>query len=236
MQVKLLSMLTADISLHRAENQTSPLSVQQIRTSQKWDALSQDEADLYLDAACEMQRTPHLFIQSPKGKATAGTVKECVARHKAMTGTTPIVFVDYLQYIKPDKQTITDKQAIDNAIEALKAISIEYDTPVVALSSLSRNAYQSPSISAAKGSGEIEYTASTVLMLTLPTGVTETEARSIDSKKSGIPGRFFPSTKRLQLTAVKNRSASNNCYMLLDFLEEYNYFTESEQPKGRTIR
>lgn len=236
MQVKLLSMLTADISLHRAGNQTSPLSVQQIRTSQKWDALSQDEADLYLDAACEMQRTPHLFIQSPKGKATAETVKECVARHKAMTGITPIVFVDYLQYIKPDKQTVTDKQAIDNAIEALKAISIEYDTPVVALSSLSRNAYQSPSISAAKGSGEIEYTASTVLMLTLPTGVTETEARSIDSKKSGIPGRFFPSTKRLQLTAVKNRSASNNCYMLLDFLEEYNYFTESEQPKGRIIR
>lgn len=232
MQVKLLSMLTADIALHRVNNQTTPLSVQQVRTSQKWNQLTQDEADLYISATREILRSHRLFIHTPKGKATADTIRECVAKHKKLTGAAPIVFVDYLQYIKPDKQTVTDKQAIDNAVEALKGIATQYDTPVVALSSLSRNAYQSPSISAAKGSGEIEYTASTVLLLTLPTGISETEARNIDSKQRGIPGRFLPNTKRLQLTAVKNRSASNNCFMLLDFLEEYNYFTEAEQPKG----
>lgn len=236
MQVKLLSMLSAGIALHHVGSQTSPLSIQKIRSTQSWNMLSQDEADLYLDAAQEMQKNPHLFIHSPKGKATVETVKECVAKHKAVTGEAPIVFVDYLQYIKPEKPTATDKQAIDSAVEALKAISIEYDTPVVALSSLSRNAYQSPSISAAKGSGEIEYTASTVLLLTLPSGISEGEAKSIDSKRSGIPGRFLPSTKRLQLTAVKNRSATNNCFMLLDFMEEYNYFSESEQPKNRSSR
>ena len=233
MQVKLLSMLTADIALHRVGNQTSPLSLQQIRNSQAWDRLSQDEADLYLDAVMELQRNNHLYIQSP-GKATVQTVKETVVKHKAATGEAPILFVDYLQYIKPDKATVTDKQAIDAAVEALKEISIEYDTPVVALSSLSRSAYQTPSIGAAKGSGEIEYTASTVLMLTLPFGVNEAEAKSIDGKRSSLPGRFLPSSKRLQLTAVKNRSASNNCFMLLDFLDEYNYFSESEQPKSRS--
>ena len=119
------------------------------------------------------------------------------------------------------------------AVAVLKEISIQYETPVLALSSLSRNAYQSPSIGAAKGSGEIEYTASTVLMLTLPTGTTEMEAQNIDNKRGGLPGRFMPSTKRLQLTAVKNRSASNNCYMLIDFLDEYNYFIQAEQPKSK---
>lgn len=228
MQVKLLSMLTADIALHKVNNQATPLSVQQIRNTESWGMLTQDEADLYLSAASEMQDNPNLFILSP-GKATADTVKKAVERHKAATGEAPIVFVDYLQYIKPDKPTVTDKQAIDGAVEVLKEIAIEHDTPVLALSSLSRNAYQAPSIGAAKGSGEIEYTASTVLMLTLPTGVTEGDAQSIDSKRSSLPGRFIPSTKRLQLTAVKNRSAANNCFMLLDFMDEYNYFIQAEQ-------
>ena len=228
MQVKLLSMLTADIALRRVNNETAPLSVQQIRNTGNWAMLTQDEADLYLSAAYEMQGNPNLFILSP-GKATADTVTKAVERHKAATGEAPIVFVDYLQYIKPDKPTVTDKQAIDGAVEVLKEISIKHDTPVVALSSLSRNAYQSPSIGAAKGSGEIEYTASTVLMLTLPAGVTEKDAQSIDTKRSSLPGRFIPSSKRLQLTAVKNRSAANNCFMLLDFLDEYNYFVQAEQ-------
>lgn len=228
MQVKLLSMLTADIALRRVNNEAAPLSVQQIRNTENWAMLTQDEADLYLSAAYEMQGNPHLFIQSP-GKATADTVTKAVERHKAATGEAPIVFVDYLQYIKTDKPTVTDKQAIDGAVEVLKEISIKHDTPVVALSSLSRNAYQSPSIGAAKGSGEIEYTASTVLMLTLPAGVTERDAQSIDTKRSSLPGRFIPSSKRLQLTAVKNRSAANNCFMLLDFLDEYNYFVQTEQ-------
>lgn len=232
MQVKLLSMLTADIALRRVNNEATPLSVQQIRNTECWNTLTQDEADLYLSAAYEMQGNPHLFIQSP-GKATAKTVIEAVERHKAATGEAPIVFVDYLQYIKPDKQTVTDKQAIDGAVEALKEISIKYDTPVVALSSLNRSSYQTPTIGGTKGSGEIEYTASTVLMLTLPAGVTEKDAQSIDTKRSSLPGRFIPSSKRLQLTAVKNRSAANNCFMLLDFLDEYNYFIEAEQPKAK---
>ena len=232
MQVKLLSMLTADIALRRVNNEATPLSVQQIRNADSWGTLTQDEADLYLSAAYEMQGNPHLFIQSP-GKATAKTVIEAVERHKAATGEAPVVFVDYLQYIKPDKQTVTDKQAIDGAVEVLKEISIKYDTPVVALSSLNRSSYQAPTMGGTKGSGEIEYTASTVLMLTLPTGVTEKDAQSIDTKRSSLPGRFLPSTKRLQLTAVKNRSAANNCFMLLDFLDEYNYFMEAEQPKAK---
>lgn len=232
MQVKLLSMLTADIALHTVHNEASPLSVQQVRNIGLWHTLTQEEADLYLSATNEIQRNPNLFIQSP-GKATADTIRKAVARHKEATGEAPIVFVDYLQYIKPDKATVTDKQAIDEAVAVLKEISIQYETPVLALSSLSRTAYQSPSIGAAKGSGEIEYTASTVLMLTLPTGTTEIEAQNIDAKREGLPGRLMPSTKRLQLTAVKNRSASNNCYMLIDFLDEYNYFIQAEQPKSK---
>ena len=232
MQVKLLSMLTADIALRRVNNEAAPLSVQQIRNTECWGTFTQEEADLYLSATYEMQGNPNLFILSP-GKATADTVTKAVERHKAATGEAPIVFVDYLQYIKSDKPTVTDKQAIDGAVEVLKEISIKHDTPVVALSSLSRNAYQSPSIGAAKGSGEIEYTASTVLMLTLPAGVTEKDAQSIDTKRSSLPGRFIPSSKRLQLTAVKNRSAANNCFMLLDFLDEYNYFVQAEQPTGK---
>ena len=229
MQVKLISMLTASLAKQRIGNTTPPLSANQIRNSQKWHELSQDAAELYVAAVKEMQSNPYLYFHCPKGKATPETIRNCVKRHKDLTGETPILFVDYLQYIKPDKATTTDKQAVDCAVEVLKEISIEYDTPVVALSSLSRSAYNTLSIGAAKGSGEIEYTASTVLLLTPPADGAEEKAKNIDSKKAVAPGRFIPSTKKLQLTAVKNRSASSNCYMPLNFWENCNFFTEVEQ-------
>ena len=133
--------------------------------------------------------------------------------------------MDYLQYIKPDKVTATDKQAVDCAVEVLKEISIEYDTPVVAVSSLSRSAYNTPNIGAAKGAGEIEYTASTVLLLTPPADSQEEKAKSIDGKKVSVPGRFVPSITKLQLTAVHNRPANSNYQMPLNFREEFNFFT-----------
>ena len=225
MQVKLISMLTAMIAKEKAGNSAPPLTISQIRNSNKWGELSQSAAHLYIEAVREMQSNHHLYICSPTDKATPETIKECVKRHRDLTGVAPILFVDYLQYIKPDKATATDKQAIDCAVEALKEISIQYDTPVVALSSLSRSAYNTPNIGAAKGSGEIEYTASTVLLLTPPTDSTEEKAKSIDSKKPANPNRFIPSVKKLQLTAVKNRSANTNCYMSLNFWEENNFFT-----------
>ena len=226
MQVKLISMLTAAIAKQRTGNTTPPLSVNQIRNCNKWDALSQDAAELYIAAVKEMQSNPHLYFCCPTERATPNTIRECVKRHKDLTGEAPVLFVDYLQYIKPDKATATDKQAVDCAVEVLKEISIEYDTPVVALSSLSRSAYNTPSIGAAKGSGEIEYTASTVLLLTPPADSQEEKAKSIDSKKPANPSRFIPAIKKLQLTAVKNRSANANCYMPLNFWEEFNFFSE----------
>lgn len=226
MQIKLISMLTAAIAKRRIGNNTPPLSVNQIRNSSRWSELSQDAAELYVAAVKEMQSNSHLYFHCPKERATPDTIRECVKRHKDLTGEAPILFVDYLQYIKPDKATATDKQAVDCAVEVLKEISIEYDTPVVALSSLSRSAYNTPNIGAAKGSGEIEYTASTVLLLTPPADKQEEQAKSIDGKKASAPGRFIPSTKKLQLTAVKNRSAHANYYMPLNFWEEFNFFTE----------
>lgn len=226
MQVKLISMLTAAIAKQRVGNTTPPLSVNQIRNSSKWVELSQDAAELYVAAIKEMQSNTHLYFHCPKERATPNTIRECVKRHKDLTGEAPVLFVDYLQYIKPDKATATDKQAVDCAVEVLKEISIEYDTSVVALSSLSRSAYNTPSIGAAKGSGEIEYTASTVLLLTPPADKQEEQTKSIDSKRATIPGRFIPNTKKLQLTAVKNRSAHANYYVILNFWEEFNFFTE----------
>ena len=226
MQVKLISMLTAMLAKQNTGSTTPQLTVSQIRNSGKWGSLSQGGANLYVEAVREMQSNPHLYICCPKGKATPESIKACIKHHKDMTGETPILFVDYLQYIKPDKATATDKQAVDCAVEVLKEISIAYDTPVVALSSLSRSAYNTPSIGAAKGSGEIEYTASTVLLLTPPADSQEEKAKNIDSKKPANPSRFIPSVKKLQLTAVKNRSANANCYMPLNFWEEFNFFSE----------
>lgn len=84
-------------------------------------------------------------------------------------GPAPVLFVDYLQLIASEQTGASDKQAADRAVAQLKQLARRWQVPVVAASSLNREAYRpgstGPGLSAFKESGLVEYSADVLLAL-----------------------------------------------------------------------
>lgn len=82
----------------------------------------------------------------------------------AATDTTPVFVIDYLQLLSSGDYGLSDKQNIDRIMAALMGFVKVYKTPIIAISSLSRAAYNLPiSREAFKESGAIEYAADILL-------------------------------------------------------------------------
>lgn len=80
----------------------------------------------------------------------------------------PVVFVDYLQILPPEKdmERATDKQITDVAVTKLKELSRNFHTPVFAISSFNRASYKDPvNMASFKESGAIEYSSDILLAL-----------------------------------------------------------------------
>ena len=155
--------------------------------------------------------------------------------------TTPVIFIDYMQIIAPVDPRATDKQNMDEVVDRLKQISIDYDTPVIAISSYNRDNYYEPAnVSAFKESGSIEYGADYVLALQYE-GIDSIyydkdknkyksdidkkraiyemiEQYNKDSKENGTPIPI-----QLKLLKVRNCSKFN---MVFSFKARYGYFKE----------
>ena len=140
----------------------------------------------------------------------------------------PVLFLDYLQLVAPARAGMTEKQTADAAVAMLKQLARRYDMPVVAASSLNREAYRpgsaEPSLSAFKESGSVEYSADLLLLLKY-----RTEADK--EQKAG--------SRRLALTILKNRFGATGENIPLDYEPEKELFrdgTEKDAPRtGRNI-
>ena len=74
--------------------------------------------------------------------------------------------VDYLQIISPCDPRATDKQNVDRTVVELKRLSRDLKSPVLAISSFNRDAYnKQASMASAKESGAIEYGCDVLLAL-----------------------------------------------------------------------
>ena len=224
--LKMLSMLSKYEFEHCLNVCSCGLTVDQIENIDAWWTLDQESSDLLIRAASAMVSNTNLYIRSSLEHTTPADIENIVEEHISKTGNTPVLFVDYLHNIKSTKQNTTDKQVIDEAVDMLKAISYKHKTPVVAISSLNRSAYGAPDLAAVKGSGEIEYTASTVLLMTNPETERKDGPTDIHKKQSARSARDTSSTRTVQLTAVKNRYGPKDVSTLLKFNEEYSYFSD----------
>lgn len=144
-------------------------------------------------------------------------VKEFINR----TGKRPVVFVDYLQVLKPIYDRMTDKQHIDFTIVELKRMSRDLNLPVIAISSFNRASYKTEAaFEAFKESGAIEFTADVVLALQLRGVVVEKDGSSnINELKSMDP-------RPLEMVILKNRRGRAYEVIPLDYWPRQNYFVE----------
>ena len=95
-------------------------------------------------------------------------LERIVERHERLTGNTPCVVLDYLQYLRPSESqrhlSSTDR-AREN-VARLKAIVAQHRLPMLVLSSLNRIGYNvAVAVESLKDSGDIEFTADVVLGL-----------------------------------------------------------------------
>ena len=200
----------------------------------------------------------HLYIVSGRYKTkdisrrmTIDDIEKIIKDFIKYKEQTPVIFIDYMQIIAPVDPHYTDKQNMDEVVDRLKQISIDLDTPVIAISSYNRDNYYEPAnVSAFKESGSIEYGADYVLALQYE-GIDDiyyatkvnkngnrvplydketTKKRAIyemiekynkDSKENGTP---LP----IQLKLLKARNSSKFT-MSFDFKARYGYFKESKR-------
>lgn len=138
----------------------------------KW--LDQFDKDMYSNLMLAYQRyadiSLHMIPWNEEDRLpTAQRIYDDVEDFCVRTGETPVVIIDYLQLLRsPDgKENQTDKQRVSDAIWKLKTISRDFDVPVIAISSFNRANYNDPlaDMSALKESGEIDYSAETIITL-----------------------------------------------------------------------
>lgn len=127
----------------------------------------------------------------------------------------PVLFLDYLQLVAPARTGMTEKQTADAAVAMLKQLARRYDMPVVAASSLNREAYRpgsaEPGMSAFKESGSVEYSADLLLVLKYRTDA--------DRENKTAP-------RHLALTILKNRFGATGESIPLDYEPEKELFRD----------
>lgn len=127
----------------------------------------------------------------------------------------PVLFLDYLQLVAPARAGMTEKQTADAAVAMLKQLARRYDMPVMAASSLNREAYRpgsaEPGLSAFKESGSVEYSADLLLVLKYRTDA--------DRENKTAP-------RHLALIILKNRFGATGESIPLDYEPEKELFRD----------
>lgn len=187
------------------------------------------------DAADSFEKyAGHLFLFEGVGTVGVEDIRTGIETHIAQTGCTPIVFIDYLQILKPHNERSTDKQNTDRAVLELKKMTRDFKTHIVVISSFNRESYTEPvSMSSFKESGAVEYSSDVLLGLQYAgldyvegesdrdrkTRIKDLIRRNIEQVKTGYP-------QKIQIKILKNRNGSRGDTEL-DFYPRCNMFDVS---------
>lgn len=203
-----------------------------ITTYSRWEKYNREEIDTIQEAMRAYSKyAGRLFILEGLGNMSAADVRKAVDDHRRITGRAPVVVVDYLQLLAPENDRLTDKQATDRAVLALKQISRDYKIPVVAISSLNRSSYTGPvTMAAFKESGAIEYSSDVLIGLQLKGAGTDEE---MDQAKQKDP-------REIELKILKNRNGKTGQKVGFEYYPLFNFFKETgaerSEPQATTRR
>lgn len=167
-----------------------------------------DACSAYGDGAAK-----HLRILEAVGRPGVDDVRAVAERMRDHDGVPPVVFVDYLQLLRPEDPHDSDKQTTDKAVTALRQMARDLRTPVVAISNLNRSSYSGAvGMDSFKESGGIEYGAD-LLMGLQPEGMAERTAQVPEARAKTEGDRIMRETKaagvrRCELVILKQRSGA----------------------------
>lgn len=196
--------VSAELPAHKLlEKSLARLSGGKLALSEVADAAAADHPKHEaFEAALDRYRSciaPNLCITGPLNTVELSNLVGLIARER---NEAPIVFIDYLQLlacgITAGQQFIDERLAITACVKGLREISNLYGSPVIALSSTTRESYKSgksskPNLGMFGGSSTVEYSFDSVLFL------------ADDDGKPDFPFEAPASGTPLKLVALKNR-------------------------------
>lgn len=144
-------------------------------------------------------------------------IRSYIARNK----TRPVVFIDYLQILQPEKdergRTQSTKETVDTTVTTLKRISQELGVTVIVISSVNRVNYLTPiDFESLKESGGIEYTADVIwgLQLQCLNDPLFDSEKKTKEKREKVKEAKAETPRKIELSCLKNRYgiSSYSCY------------------------
>ena len=173
---------------------------------------------------------PYVNIIEGNFNTTADTIRAVVERYIKRNNEKPVVIIDYLQGIQVD-QTGNKKERrlqVDDTMQALKRLSRDLDTPVIAISSVNRGSYFRPmTMDSFKESGGVEFTADVLL------GLEYEVVYSFDKESDTVREKILDEEKqkpciKMVLKGLKNRYGIGKFKVDYSYIPAFDYFKEEE--------
>ena len=161
---------------------------------------------------------------------TITDIVEYVEKYIETEKESPVVFIDYLQVIRPEG-TRPLRESIDANVKALKKLQSENDIVVIVISSLNRLNYMSSvDFESFKESGGIEYTADVVWGLQLKE-ITKNgfENKSINDKREAIRRAKLANPREIELVCLKNRYGQSSYKCGFKYYAKYDLFVPENE-------
>lgn len=138
----------------------------------------------------------------------------------------PVFFVDYLQLIQSSDSYKDAKSSVDDVVKKLKRYSRQKQVPIFIISSINRTSYTSAiDFEALKESGNIEYTADTVIGIDF-----DIEYSTKDSDKAKIretiTQAYQETPRKIKARILKNRNGKARGECRFDYYPAYDLFIE----------
>lgn len=147
-------------------------------------------------------------------------------------GVRPVVFVDYLQIVKPSNSKLPKREAIDDTVERFKKFSAKADIPIFIISSLNRQNYLSVvDFESFKESGGIEYCADVVYglqLLAMNAQIFNTDS-NLQSKRKFVNKQMKATPRKMEIVGLKNRYGVSKSRYFFDYYPAYDLFVPYER-------
>lgn len=232
LMAKSISRETLLVSKSKGKGSTLAKTNRGITAGHRYKTYSKAEIDVIDEAQDRYSDyAEHIYIHVGVGDLGHRQIREAVHRHTTLTGTAPVVLVDYLQIMAKPDMHCTDKQAVDINTLELKRISRDFKTPVIAVSSVNRSNYLTPiDFESFKESGAVEYSSDLVLGLQLKCleeDLFDGNAQSkLKAKRDRIKKAKAENPREIQLVILKNRNGKTGDTVNFRYYPQFNLFEE----------
>ena len=211
---------------YRIAGTAGALTQWQVMGRGAYDELTDDQRSRFDTAINELKAyAGRLCIYEGIGDIGVNNVRAAVEEHRAVTGKTPVVIVDYAQILAPADPRASDKTNTDVAVRELKRISRDYSTPVITVSSFNRQNYKyKASMAAFKESGAIEY-GSDILLALQPQGLKNDDPYSNEDLTIQTQEKDL---RKLEMVLLKNRNGRARGCVQFQYCAPFHCFTEED--------